>query len=285
MPQDGISFGGEVNGTPDPEDDTTQIEIPADDPSFLPRVAQKNPPSALERARSILGSFAEGAYSWPFDYTLGIHWAVGMTGFYGAAVRQNCVYHGQRVSSLLRAGLRVAYYLVFRGLLWRLMSNETAQNLASEALDAADRERLMEDLTRSLPDIENAGAQFAGRFASGAFFNRWMQSRVRGAQLGRAQGAASVGLMTGNFIILMWGSAIHSSIRHPGDFGIIEIFVAMINGDASYTIDSETYTEIFRLASQLEQNPAFADALGEDYELYREFLGHLLEFHESRSLP
>lgn len=279
----GVSYGGAIrrDSRARQNDITADIEIPEDDPNFLPRVAQKNPPEAEERARSVVGSFVDGMYSWPFDYTLGIHWAVGMTGLYGSTVKDNCKYHGNRVLDVLEAGVRgtvsVTYYLIFRGLLWKVMSNETARNLVGETLEQTELEDFYNAVDQMLPSMGGM-AQTAGRYASGQFFKRWMQSRVRGAKLGRYENAANKTVGLGNFVILSWGSAIHSSIDHPSSFGLIEIFVSWINGDSSYIVGDDIYKELFTLANTMARNPAFSDTLGEDYDLFVEFMEEIVDF-------
>ncbi|KIC48163.1 hypothetical protein [Tateyamaria sp. ANG-S1] len=275
MPQDGIAYNGDVlTGAGGGEDEALEIEIPDDDPNFLVQAANKNPPSAWERFRAIVGGAAEGAYSWPFDYTLCVHWIVGMAGFYGPRVQQNCIYHRDRILDVLDAGIRLIYYLVFRGLLWRLLTNETAQNIARDQLSQSDREAFDQALDRAMPNEERR-AQIAGRFASGHFFTRWMRSRIRRRGGGQIE---QRGIGWTNFIMLTWGSAIHASHNHPSNFGIIEIFIAWITGDADAGLDNETYVALFRAAQTLTENAAFIDELGPDFELYREFIQALLDF-------
>ncbi|WP_421701856.1 hypothetical protein [Aliiroseovarius sp.] len=278
MPQDGIAYNGEiVLGGGQADDEALQIEIDAGDPDFLVAAANKNPQTAWERFQAIVGGTAEGAYSWPFDYTLCIHWVVGHAGFYGPHVQQNCFYHRDRILGVLGAGVRVIYYLIFRGLLWRLLTNETAQNLARDHLSEADRNLFNDAIDRAVPD-EARRAQIVGRYASGQFFTRWMKSRIRR----RGGGSLEMrGVAWTNTIMLMWGSAIHASINHPSNFGIIEIFISWITGDADHSIDSDTYVSLFRVAQTLTENAEFMDALGDDFVLYREFIQALLDFGSS----
>lgn len=273
--QDGIAYNGMIIvGGAAHEDDAFEIEIPDTSPNFLVQAANKNPASAWERIRELVSSVADGAYSWPFDYTLCVHWILGLAGFYGSRVQRTCAYHRDRILDVLGAGARVIYYLIFRGLLWRLLTNETAQNIARDQLSSLEREAFDNALRRVVPDGAKS-AQIASRYASGQFFTRWMQTRVRR----RGGGSLEVrGMAWTNTIMLMWGSAVHASINNPGDFGIIEIFISWITGDADHQVDAETYTALFRAAESLTENVQFVDALGEDYQLYREFIQSLLDF-------
>lgn len=281
MPQDGIAYNGEfIQGDADSDDESLHIEIPEDDPNFLVRAANKNPPSAWERARAIIGAAGEGAYSWPFDYTLCIHWILGHAGFYGSRVQENCFYHRDRILAVLEAALRVTYYLIFRQLLWRILNNETAQNIALDQLDEEGLQRLKDAIGQLSPEEEGI-ARTAGRYASGQFFTRWMQTRIRKRGGGNLE---TKGIAWTNTVMLAWGSAIHASINHPDDFGLIEIFVAWINGDADFVVSIELYKEIFRAAHELSENPAFQDSLGVDYELYREFISELINLGEAGNL-
>ncbi|MBA4491620.1 hypothetical protein [Paracoccus sp. S1E-3] len=84
-------------------------------------------------------------------------------------------------------------------------------------------------------------------------------------------------LVATNFIMLLWGSAIHASIKHPGDFGLIEIFVAWINGDAEYQMDRDAYREIFRGAQEMSEHLT-PEVLGADYELYQKLIREVMGF-------
>ncbi|MDD7973802.1 hypothetical protein [Roseinatronobacter alkalisoli] len=253
------------------------MEIPDTSETFLLQAANKNSHSALDQAREIVAGLGRGAYSWPYDYTVGIHWVVAHAGIYGPRAQQNAFYHRDRILKVLGAGVRVIYYLVFRGLLWRLLTNETAQNLAREQLGQADREAFDRAIDSILPSGALA-AQMAGRYASGEFFRRWMETRVRRAGGGRLE---TRGAAWTNMIILFWGSAVHSSVKNPTNFGIIEIFIAWITGDTDHQIDTEAYVAVFRAAQALTENASFMDALGSDFELYREFIQAVLDFGSS----
>lgn len=275
MADGGITYGGEVvQSSPAGDDATRAIEIPFDDENFLVKATSKNPPSIFELIRSTLGNIAEGAYSWPFDYTLCIHWIAGNAGLYGPRVKRNCDYHRDRVLAILDAGRMVIYYLIFRGILWKIATNETTQSMIGDALDAEGRQALAEQLQRQLPNLAGSAERAAGRYASGMFFSRWMQSRVRGRGGGKTEQRVLGGV---NFIMLLWGSAIHTSIKHPGDFGLIEIFVGWINGDSEYQVPAELYAEIFRTAQRMSEALS-PETLGEDYQLYREVLDQVAEF-------
>lgn len=276
--QDGIAFNGEIiTGGGSVEDESFNVEIPDDDPNFLVRAANKNSPTALEKINAMMGGFIGGAYSWPFDYTLCIHWILGSTGFYGPRVQKNCIYHRERILEILGAGANVIYYLIFRGILWKILNNETAQNIIVDQLGRSGIESFGDILDRAIPKSET-GAQIAGRYASGKFFTRWMQSRVRRRGGGNFK-VGSVGWL--NFVMLSWGSAIHASHNHPTEFGLIEIFIAWITGDSNHKIDSEVYVAVFKAAQEISTNAEFIDNLGDDYELYQKFIQALLDFGSS----
>lgn len=279
MGNGGITYGGEVvQNTATGSDASQGIEIPFDDENFLVKATSKNPPSIFDRVKSSITNFAEGAYSWPFDYTLCIHWIAGTAGLYGPRVKQTCDYHTDRVLTVLNAARLVAYYLVFRGVLWKIATNETTQSMVGDALGAEGRRVLAEQLRRQIPNLAGAAERATGRFGSGMFFTRWMSSKVKG----RGGGKTELRLLGGtNFVMLLWGSAIHTSIQHPGNLGLIEIFVGWINGDSEYNVPDELYTEIFRTAQKMAETLS-PETLGEDYELYREIMNQVSEFGRSR---
>lgn len=271
----GITYAGDVvQNAPAGDDATRSIEIPFEDENFLVKATSKNPPSIYDSIRSTLGNLAEGAYSWPFDYTLCIHWIAGRAGLYGPRVKRNCDYHMDRVLTVLGAGRTVIYYLIFRGILWKIATNETTQSMIGDALGPEGRNRLSEELQRQIPNIAGAAEKSMGRYASGMFFSRWMESRVKGRGGGKTELRVLGGL---NFVMLLWGSAIHTSIKHPGDLGLIEIFVGWINGDSEYQVPAELYAEIFRTAQSMSEMLS-PEALGEDYDLYREVIDQVTEF-------
>ena len=166
----GITYAGEVvQNAPAGSDASQGIEIPFEDQNFLVKATGKNPPSIYERVTSTLGNFARGAYSWPFDYTLCIHWIAGYAGLYGATVQQNCRYHAQRVLAILEAALRVTYYLIFRGVLWKVVGNETARSMIADSLDSEGRAAMQREIVERLPEVQGRIEQSAGRWASGSF--------------------------------------------------------------------------------------------------------------------
>lgn len=271
----GITYGGDVVENMAAADDASKaVEIPFEDPNFLVRATGKNPPSVYERVTSSLGNIAKGAYSWPFDYTLCIHWIAGNAGLYGPRVQKTCEYHRVRVLSLFEASLRVSYYLIFRGVLWRIVGNENIRSMVGDHLDSEGRARLQQEITKRMPGVVGLVEQTAGRWASGSFFGRWMDSRIKGRGGGKVESGVLVGL---NFVMLLWGSAIHASIKHPEEFGLIEIFVAWINGDAEYQMDPESYREIFKMAQEMSEHLT-PDVLGDDYELYQLVMREVIGF-------
>ncbi len=278
MGDGGITYGGEVvQNAPTGDDATRGIEIPFEDENFLVKATSKNPPSIYDHVTSTLGNLAKGAYSWPFDYTLCIHWIAGNAGLYGPRVQQTCQYHADRVLSLVEAALRISYYFIFRGVLWRIAGSETMRSMVADSLDSEGRAALQREIANRLPEIQGRVEQATGRWVSGSFFGRWMDSRIKGRGGGRVESGV---LVATNFLMLLWGSAIHASIKHPGNFGVIEIFVAWINGDAEYQVDSDTYRAIFQMAQEMSEHLS-AENLGEDYDLYLTVLREVMGFAQA----
>lgn len=75
-------------------DDTGTVGLPED--SFLTDNTILSP----------IISFAQGAYSFPYDWWLAIHWVLGMQGLYGERMQRNCHRAGRDSDLMLNLAVR-----------------------------------------------------------------------------------------------------------------------------------------------------------------------------------
>lgn len=242
-----------------------------DEPDFLEQAARE--PGMLDYVGEVISGFVAGAYSWPFDYTLCLHWIVGSTGLYGPRVQDTCERHANRIISILDLSGRVTYYLIFRGMLIKALGDENARRAMGEALSRVSGEDAARVFMDHLPELTHSASRFIGRTMTGAAFTAWMQT---GGRIGRAVGMGRrVGIASFNFIALLWGAALHASLKHPGDFDIVSVMVSWLTGDPNFHLSQEAYTELYRAAM------AVSEAAGVDpgdFENYREVMNTLHRF-------
>lgn len=219
--------------------------------------ASEQGPGVLESIGSAITGFAAGAYSWPFDYTLCLHWMAGTAGVYGSRMRTTCNYHTQRILTVLDAGKTVAYYLIFRGMLLDILGNPQGRRLTGEVLS---------NLSPS---------QMAGRLASGAAFTAWMQS---GGRIGAAASRGRrLGITSFNFLAVSWGAAVHVSCKSPSGIDLVSIFVNWLTGDPNVRMSDDQYRALFTAAYEAGQT-ALSDADRSDYESFRYVIEQLHHF-------
>ncbi|SFA76101.1 hypothetical protein SAMN03159496_00203 [Rhizobium sp. NFR07] len=252
------------------------VEIPFSDGNFLQRAANKKPQSTLDYLRSTVSGFVDGTYSWPFDYTLCLHWIAGTAGFYGGGIQSVCNQQTQRIYNVAQAAGSAIYYLIFRGLLWKLFNNEDARLVVRRELDQVD---ITQQLSDRLPGLLHGGSRMVGRYMSGAAFTAWMQSggRVKG-QASRGAAAAIIGF---NFLAVNWGAALHVALKHGDAIDVVQIFISMITGDPDHRLSDEDYKELFETAQKLADVVLQDPKNAEDFAQYKEFIEKFLQFGRS----
>ncbi len=215
-------------------------------------------PGILETVGQAITGFAEGAYSWPFDYTLCLHWIAGSSGVYGSSMKNTCDYHTQRILMVLDAAKSVAYYLIFRGILVDILGNAQGRRLTGEALSHLNVSKI------------------AGRMASGAAFTAWMQT---GGRLGAAASRGKkLGITSFNFLAVSWGAAVHVSCKSPSGIDAVSIFVNWLSGDPNIKLPMEQYKKLYMAAYQASQDQALSPADRSDYENFRTVIQTLQQF-------
>lgn len=270
----GITYSGNVVQSESSGGNSAEaVEIPFSDKNFLQRAANKKPPSTLDYLKSTVSGFVDGTYSWPFDYTLCLHWIAGSAGFYGGQIQSICIQQGKQIWAAMKAAGNAIYYLIFRGLLWKLLNNQDARLVVRRELDQID---VTEQLTNRLPSLLHGGSRFVGRYMSGTAFTAWMQSggRIKG-QASRGASAAIVGF---NLLAVSWGSALHVSLKHGDAIDVVQIFISMITGDPDHRLSDEEYTELWNTAKQLADTVIQDPKNAEDFEQYKEFIERFLSF-------
>lgn len=255
-----------------------ETTIDESNPRFLQESATQ--PGALESLSAGIAGLAEGAYSWPFDFTLCLHWMAGTAGYYGTRVQGTCNRHTRRIVELFGQSARLAYYLIFRGVLFKVAGSDAGRMILREGLARTSTEGAIDAVARNLPALSRAAARTAGRYVTGTAFTAWMASRgrVAAAPRGRALGVASF-----NFVALLWGSALHASLENPGSFDIVTVFVSWLTGDPNYRLSDAQYMAIYQAVQAVEESTIGGDR--EDYEAFRAVLDILLRFGRTGGDP
>ena len=118
-------------------------------PQFLERVAED--PSMLEHVANVVGGLGQGLASWPFDFTLCLHWIAGTQGLYGARVQATCNRHTHRILTVVRFSLQAAHYLIFKGILFKVLGNETALRLMHRSISSVSGRSSGDAFIEALP--------------------------------------------------------------------------------------------------------------------------------------
>ncbi|MEM9457622.1 MAG: hypothetical protein AAGF11_25815 [Myxococcota bacterium] len=245
-----------------------------DDPEFLEKAAGE--PSTLDYLGQVISGLAEGAYSWPFDYTLCLHWIAGTSGLYGSRIQDTCNRHTHRILTILNHSIQLTYYLIFRGILFEVLGDENAQRAMRESISRVSGEDAANAFMDRLPQLTHSAARFAGRSATGAAFTAWMQT---GGRIGRAVSRGRrVGIASFNFVALLWGSALHVSLKSPGNFDLISIMVCWLTGDPNFRLNNEEYMALYRAVMAVGDQVLDSTTDQGDYENYREVMQLLLRF-------
>ncbi|MCF1463894.1 hypothetical protein FS827_21540 [Agrobacterium vitis] len=273
----GITYSGNVVQSERSDGNIAEsVEIPFSDKNFLQRAANKKPQSTLEYLRSTVSGFAAGTYSWPFDYTLCLNWIAGTAGFYGGQIKILCDKQTKIILNVASAAQTATYYMIFRGLLWKLLNNEDARQLVKKELDQLD---IVGQLANRLPDVLHYGSRMVGRFMSGMAFTEWMESG--GTLRGRASKGASVAISTFNLLAATWGAALHASLKHGDAIDVVQIFISIITGDPDHKLSSSEYTELFKTAKELAEAALEDPKNAEDFKNYQQFIKNWLHFGAS----
>ena len=256
----GITYDGTVVQAPPSGDNKAQaVEIPFSDPNFLPKAANKKPQGALETANSIVGGFLSGLYSWPFDWTLCIHWILGTAGFYGPRIKGVCDDQTQRILVIRDFALSHRGYVTFRVLIDLMMNSATA------------REKIFQGTGGKVPRI-------AGRMLSGSLFSAWMASGGRyGAKVNSGK---KYGIAFANFIISSWGSCIHVSLKHR-EFDLRQLIISILTGNPDDSSSSEEYKNFLNDLDTIAKERMESGLDAEDYALYKEFMNIMFKFGQN----
>lgn len=248
--------------------------VDTSDPQFLERAAED--PGILDYLGSVISGFSAGAYSWPFDYTLCLNWIAGSAGLYGERVQGTCEYHRTRIITILDHSAQLSYYLILKGMLFRLLGDETALRAMRAAISRVSGEQAAQAFVDRLPHLAHSTARFAGRSMTGAAFTAWMQT---GGRIGRAVGTGRrIGIASFNFVALLWGSALHVSLKSPGSFDLISVFFCWITGDPNFRLSNDDYIALYRTVMSVGEQVLDSTTDAGDYENYQAVMGLLLRF-------
>jgi len=248
----------------------------SDETTFL---KSADDPGALEIIEQGVRGFAAGAYSWPFDYMLCMQWIVGATGTYGSKFKKICDTHRARILWVLDKSLTVAYYLIFRGILAKILGNEKAREAIGSFISNLSGKQAGDAFMNNLPQITYTTSRIAGRMATGMAFTAWMQSGGRLGKRGRGSKGRNMGIAGFNFLALLWGSALHVSAKSPSNISLVSMFVSWITGDPNYKMTATQYRDLFRAVQNVRGAEVFtSDADRADYENFRDAMQTLLHF-------
>ena len=215
-------------------------------------------------------SFVRGAYSFPHDWWLGIHWVLGMQGVYGPRMQASC----QRISRQLDTMMDLAV----RGfpLSYRLTSVVVKYLLRDELTRCASLDATLQrfDRMRILGGAVNLASAFAGRYAGGVF----TLYASTGGRFGRnaRTGAVRYGYIFSNLLLASTGSLVKLAIETRGvGVTVADMAIVMLTGRAGAAFTSDEWVAIYR---GVEECALTIDL--SDQEAYRLLNQALVEYHD-----
>lgn len=220
-------------------------------------------------------AFARGAYSFPFDWTLALHWTLGMQGVYGTEMQRRCQNLGHVMDAMVhvaRVGMPATYQIT-AAVLNYIFRNELTRCLA---LDAA-MQRI--DRGKALYGAGNAASGVAGRFAGG-MFTLYASTGGRFGQAART-GPQRYGFVASNLVLASTGAIIKLAIKTRGaGVTVVDMALAILAGTSQSLFSNEQWKAIFR-AYQTCTLPANA----EDQESFRQIFDALHQYSQEARQP
>lgn len=240
--------------------------------SLVSLANQKQVPRGYTLTNNPLFDFLKGAYSFPHDWWLAIHWSLGMQGLYGAGMQRRCIRIGQRVDwmlSTVRGNQSITYKAVI-AIARYIISNEFTRCVA---LDTALK-RI--DKTRVLQGGVSISSTLAGRFTGGLFTN-YASTGGRYGKIIR-KGPARPGLMASHFILASAGAIIHLAIKMEGNqVSAIDLVFAILAGTTKRILDAGLWKDIFTAVKNcaLEEDK-------KDQAQYQQLFSEVARFFDDR---
>lgn len=215
-------------------------------------------------------SFAHGAYSFPQDWWLSIHWVLGMQGVYGERMQRNCQDLSTRLYVMLNLATRgfpMSYKLasvVVDYLLHDRLTRCTNLNIALQNLDRG----------RIVGGAVDVGSAAVGRFIGGSF----TAYVTTGGRFGRSilTGRQRLGPIAANFLLASFGALIRLAIETRGvGVTVADMAIAIFTGRAAAAFNNDQWATIVRAVQQCSLQ---IDA--QDQESFRELFNTMNQFHE-----
>jgi len=193
-------------------------------------------------AESPIASAISGAYSFPHDWWLAIHWSLGMWGYYGDYMQSKAEEAGRRLETVL-VTVKFSSPYTFKAVS-AVVNYVLADKLAScVALDQALK-RI--DRSRVGTSAANLSSAVAGRVAGGLFTT----FAVTGGRFGTAvrRSPAQPGIIGSNFALATTGAALRLAIKTGGaETSAADLALAILAGTTKRVITSTaTWADIIR---------------------------------------
>jgi len=199
-------------------------------------------------------AFAKGAYSFPRDWWVAIHWSNGMRGLYGQKKKQQAERIGRDLMMMFRLARAGAPYVarVTYAVLSYILKNElTGIVKIDEALKRIDKRAFLHGTV-------NQAAGTAGRF-SGGIFTSYAASGGRGGKraVPKPSKVRKIGKYS-NTVLASFGALILLSARTRGVTDSVSMMMAVFNGSSGPKLNHDIYKALFqavqRSGYKIDQN-------------------------------
>lgn len=243
------------------------MSVPATESDLL-RLADNRaiPEEGLARNNPIT-AMLRGAYSFPHDWWLAIHWSLGLRGAYGGHMQNKCRQVADQMDVLLwtvRNGAEPTYKAV-AAVVNYVLSNEltrcAAMDLALKRIDKG----------KAFQGTANTAGAIAGRIAGGAFTHFAATGGRYGAVLRNSP--AKPGILASNFVLASAGAVVRLAIKTKGvRASAADLALAILAGSDGQLIRDTVWADIIRAVQICALKANAGDHSAFD-KLFREIAG------------
>ena len=172
-----------------------------------------------------LNAFAQGAYSFPRDWWIAIHWVNGMNGLYGKKLQKEAQQIGRYLEGMIRsltAAAPITFKICYITMRYIMANQLTGYVPLDDVLKRIDKRDFLYGST-------NAVAGMSGRF-SGKIFTNYASTGGRFGKLPR-KSKLKKGYNVSTFLLASTGSLLHLAAKTRGaNVTVVDMVVAVMIG-------------------------------------------------------
>jgi len=189
-----------------------------------------------------LSAFARGAYSFPLDWWVAIHWANGLNGLYGPSRREEARRIGRTLDVMFSMAVSAA------PVTFKISSVVMKYIISSEFTGHVPLDKVLKRIDRKqfVLGSANVAAGFAGRQAGGLFTNyaasggrAGARRAPRGTKLKKAGKVGNAGLASIGSLIKL------AAMTRGSNVTVVDMVVALLSGQAQTSFSAELWKDLY----------------------------------------